>query len=155
MPKAISKAVLNQLKQASYEAVKDVAKQPGEAAGQALEQMGTGSTGSQATGQKTNPAQSAQKQVLEEREVKDKAESAKQISNIQKELEAEMAKYRRQRKEELAKRRQAALPMEGDREEQPKVIEVPTGKQPKGLMAGLRSRKRSSQPELAGGRRSG
>lgn len=94
---------------------------------------------------------------MKQKEKTDKLKSAKEIRKLKQELKIEMVKYRQTREEQLRQRREQQEVEEKARKEKEEEVfrGAPPGRQPKGLMAGLRSRKRSSQPELAGGRRSG
>lgn len=139
------------------EAIKQTANQAGDAAGQALEQMGMGGAGVRPGQQKMPPQGSVnlEKAELEQKKAEKQAQAEQEAAKIVRELEAEIAKHRCKREEQLAARRQQAPPEEGAETLPPKKVLPQDSKKPKGLMAGLRARKRKTQQELSGMRRSG
>lgn len=103
MPKQIAQDVARQVKQIGEEVVKETIKQPGEMAGQVLEQLGvTPPTG----GAGRKQVADSQKAKLVQMEVEDKAKSEEQIARLKKGLEEEMKKSRLKREEELRQRRE-------------------------------------------------
>lgn len=154
MPKPIVQNLAKQIGKLTEETIREVVNAPGDAAGKILEQMGGGSSQSQ-TSQKTNPAQTQIQQELAQKEALDKAKSNQQIAVLKKQLEEEIAQWRRTREEQLRQRRQKQeSPSEEQKKAEAPLVE-PKAKQSRGLFAGMRARKDQSQPELAGKRVSG
>ena len=153
MPKPIIQNLGKQIGKISEETIKTANEQPGEMAGRILERMGAASAQSP-KGQSVNPRADAEKQKLAQLEAQDKAKKDQQIMVLKKQLEEEIEKWRRIREEQLRQRRRAAEETQKQPEEKP-ILEEPKGKKPRGLLAGVSARKRESQAELAGGRRSG
>jgi hypothetical protein len=134
----------------------------GDAAGRVLEQT-VGGGGNPTAGA---TSQHSKKQAAEATAA-DKIKTEQEYHRLISELEEEIEKYRRVRRQQLKARRQQPddtdeLPpemiarMTASRQKKAKQALVePAAKPAKGLRMGLRARKRSSQPELSGSRRSG
>jgi len=158
MNRKMGQNLAKQIKQFGNEVLDQTVGSPGEAGGQALEQLGVRPIRSQPAKSKGQPFLKGARNELQVKKIEDQAKSEREIAQISKELKAlikEMKRLREQRKEEQRRRQSQISPKAKPIEEGKEVIKIPEGRQPKGLLAGLRSRKRSSRPELVGGRRSG
>jgi hypothetical protein len=132
-----------------------VAPRSGDSAGQALEQLGVKSAQGQ-SGQKSSLPQVSAVEKMKQKAVQEEKKTKQEIVKLKKELEEEIKKLRLQREAEMRQRRQAAKQAEPPAGKSALGgIPTPKGKQPKGLLAGLRARKQKSHAELAGQRRSG
>lgn len=140
-----------QIRELGGETVKEMAKQPGEMAGRALEQLGvTSPTGG--AGQKQ--VADSQKAKLAQMEAEDKAKSEKQSARLRKSLEGEMKKSRLEREEELRQRRkQPEVTEEEKKAAEAKVHGVPevSSKQKRGLRQ-IKRAEEKARPEKVGRR---
>lgn len=158
MPKTIVQDVGRQLRQLGGNIFETAAKQPGEIAGKALEQLGLGG-GKPAPGQVSQTAVAQQKEQIAKAGAEDKAQSEKQVSQIAgqlKQIEAEMDKQRKMREQQLAERRaaeQQALPPADEESGVPPVV---SSRRSRGMFGGfgrrVKSAQQQSQPETAGRR---
>lgn len=138
------------------ETLKKTANASGDAAGQILEQMGWGTLpgSSPPVNYGAQAEAETKKRELEQKEAEVKAKDTQQIISLKKQLEEEIERYRRIREEQLRKRREQPAEELSQAEGKPGLPE-PKARPKKGLFAGLRARKRESQSEMAGMRRSG
>jgi len=98
----LTKQVAKQLGQVSEEVVKEIARQPKEIIKEAGQQLGGGGPVPE---EKPGASQTAPAQQLAQAKAEDKAVTQSRI----KELEAEIARLRQQREQQLAARRQSAM----------------------------------------------
>lgn len=145
-----------QLGQFKDEALEAVKKQPGEMAGQVLEQLGV-TAGKGQTGQARKASEEKmEKEKLAVLEAQDKVRAKKRVEAI----EQEMTRLRwtreeqlRQRREQVEQERQAAE--EAQAKKGPLLPETTSKPKRGGLLLGLRRQRQKTQPEMVGRRRSG
>jgi len=161
MVKQVIQNVVQQLGQLGEETVDSFKNAPGDIAGRALEQLGV-SSGKNPAGSQSKPMAGTNDQIaqLKKMEEMDQQQSAQSISQLRRQLEQEIEKWRRIREEQRRQRRQ--------QEEQQAAAEAaqvaeaggglsePELKRRRGLFGGIgrqvKSAQQQSQPETAGKR---
>ena len=152
--KVIAQNVAQQLKQLGEDVFETAKRQPGELAGKALEQMGTG--GSSPSGGQKTPQVADEARKLAEMKAADKARSEQLAAKIVQELEAEIEKWRRIREQQLQARRQPPKEQEEEKKQETPPLVEPSTKPKRGLLGFWNRRaqraREQAQPEMVGRR---
>lgn len=161
MDNNLAKKAVRQVRQIPGEVLKEVKKTPGELADRALEQLGVG-TG---LGQKqtTVPGQTMapEKTGLEQMKTEDKKKSEQMTSQIKKELDAEIGKWRQIREEQQRRRREQPGMTEEEKkaaEERETPLVEPAARIKRGILGGpgrVKTAQEKAQAERVAHRPSG